>query len=364
MFLAFSLSLAASAQLRISGLVEHEGHPLSDVTVKIMVDGAVVQTVEATKRGKYEVELDVDRSYTMVFTRPFMFPVSLDIDATIADRKPTDVVYEVPLNMVMFYRYQGMNDAITKESIGKLSMTGSGEESFSFVPNAKVIEQLKPLQKESLLKEASNAQAIRSTEDAVTINESILTYPEPAKTPTPAARKAEPKIVEEGEKEFTDKSDAQSKRFETIEEAKQIEVTAAQQSTQRKEMAKTQSAVETQKYLEDSKRLREEYALRDKEREQALVAARIEKQATLPVLPNRAVSEVNPASASPKLISHAVSEGIFLFEETFLVEQGSLRHEYKKSIYHWLFFDAIYYTRDQDEISQNEYDSLKKQLDI
>ena len=338
--LIFSLVLTgtASAQLRVSGLVQHEGHPLSDVTINIKMNGNTVQFANANRKGKYSVNLDLDKKYTIEFTRPYMFPVSIEVNTKVIGKRNSELEYDVPLNMVMFYRYDGMNGDITKESIGIISMTGSGEESFSFVPNAQVIEKLKPLQKESLKREANNAQPVISIDKKT---KEISAEPDEKNTETKltiAPDISDSKAEEEELSGRMNKTDAQQKRYAAIEEAKQIELNAAKQVEHRKSGVQTKSAVEEQHYLEESKRLRAEYAELDQAREQSLIAARVKKQEALLVPPiNQIVYANSVKTLEALLISHAVDEGVFLFEETFLVQQGSLRHEYKKTVYNWPF---------------------------
>ena len=348
------LSLTVTAQLRLSGLVEHENHPLSEVTIKVKEDGKVIRTVPANRRGKYQLDLDFNKYYTLVFSRPFMFPVSIDVDSSLESYKGQELLYEVPLNMLMFYRYDVMEDGVTDQSIGKIEKTGSGEEAFSFVANTLIIEQLKPLHKESLKREADNESASGSKpSEKALINESLAS--EAIETSEKEAGSVDISVV---------RSDAQSIKYETIEQAKTIELETAKQTKQRENNVQTGSAAEEQKYIEDSKRLRAEFYAQDKAREEALIAARLQKQQASIVLAPLTAPVLKSVISSPRLISHYLDEGVFLFEESFLVEQDKMRHEYKKAVYNWLLFDRTYYTRDKDEISQNEYESIKKLLDI
>ena len=294
-----------------------------------------------------------------------MFPVSIEVDSEVPGKQNSLLEFDVPLNMIMFYRYQGMNEPNEKESIGTISLTGSGEESFSFVPNAQVIEKLKPLHKESLKREANNAQPISAASMSLS-DQSAPNAEEKTEIKTVATKEVlEPKMVKKAPSADFSKSAAQEKRYETIEEARQIELDAAKQSEQRKAGVEKQSAIEEQNYLEESKLLRAEYAALDKAREQAIIEARMKKQeATLVPSVNQSVLPKPISGSAAVLLSHSLNDGVFLSEEIFLVQQGSLRHEYKKSVYNWVLFDLTYYSKDQEEITQNEYESLKKQLDI
>ena len=365
LFISLLLSLAGFAQLRISGLVEHEGHPLTDVIIKIEENGKVKESVEVNRKGKYLVELDFDRKYTLIFTRPYMFPVSIDVNSEVIRKHNSAIEYEVPLNMVMFYRYEGLSDLVTKESIGTIKITGSGEESFSFVPNADVIERLKPLQKESLKREANNVQPSNGNgaKDVVSSTTPVESNTEPEnnveKTPI-----TKPEVKEDAP-HSVNRADFQQMRYAAIEEAKTIETNEAKQSEQRKSGAQTQSALEAKRYLEESKMIRAEFVAEDQARERAIMEARAKKQEAALMLAS-GVLHPSPISRASNLIllSHAVNDGVFEFEEMFIVQEGNTKHQYKKVIYNCVLFDVTYYTRDQAEISQNEYESIKKQLDI
>ena len=191
---------------------------------------------------------------------------------------------------------------------------------------------------------------------------------EDAKTILTFAFASEAIETSEKEEESVDisvvRSDAQSIKYETIEQAKTIELESAKQTKQREINVHASSAAEEQQYIEDSKRLRAEFYAQDKAREEALIAARLQKHQASIVLPPASAPVLKSVVSSPRLISHYLDEGVFLFEESFLVEQDKMRHEYKKAVYNWLLFDMTYYTRDKDEISQNEYESIKKLLDI
>ena len=346
--------MTATAQLRLSGLVEHENQPLSEVTIKVKEDGKVIRTIPANRRGKYQLDLDFNKYYTLVFSRLFMFPVSIDVDSRLENYKGQELQFEVPLNMLMFYRYDGMEDGVTDQSIGAIQKTGSGEEAFSFIANTLIIEQLKPLHKESLKREADKESASGSKlSEKALINESIAS--EAIETSEREEESVNISVV---------RSDAKTIKYETIEHAKTIELESFKQIKQRENNVHTSSAAEEQQYIEDSKRLRADFYAQDKAREEALIKARLQKQQASIFWPPEISPVLKSVISSPKLISHYLDDGVFLFEESVLVEQDKIRHEYKKAVYNWLLFDMTYYTRDKDEISQNEYESIKKLLDI
>ncbi len=365
MFALVLLCTPLQAQVRVSGAVVHKDEPLAEVTIKVIKDGTVLRTMLADRKGRFETDIPLGKSYTLLFVRPFMLPVAIDVNTE--HDSDEEVLYDVPLKMRMYNRYAGMSEAKARKSIGKISRTGTGEETFTFTPYAKVIEELKPLYAESERREALGEDPVASETFTIDLTEdgeaSIVESTESAPLKS-EVEKATPSDAEANE--APDRIGRSADRFEVVEQAKGLEREHLKESKNRSGFANQRSHQEGEAYIEASKELRRELKVEDDTRDHEIAEARIQKQAEQDQLLVKTASGPSPFRHNPisTLVKHSIDDGTFVYDERLLVEDDGVRCEYRKAVYNWLLFDVTYYSKDDKEISEEEFDEVKRTFGI
>ncbi|MEQ9186677.1 MAG: hypothetical protein RLP15_03020 [Cryomorphaceae bacterium] len=361
------LALSINAQVRVSGNVVHADEPVTDVTIKVIENGDVLRTMLADRKGRFETDIPFGKNYTLLFVRPFMLPVAIDVSTS--EDAESEVHYDVPLKMRMYNRYSGMSESLARKSIGRIERTGTGENAFTFVPYVKVIEELKPLYAESERREAEGEQPIASevffpetTPEAVTknIDRAGGTNANPSDANAPDG--PEKAIAEES----LDRSGREAGRFEEVERSKEIERERILQSMERSGSAKEKAERAGADYIDASKQLRRELEMQDDTRNLEIAEARIQKQADQGVHLESVHMGASPTmdQSASKLVKHSVDAGMFVYDERLLIELAGTRFEYRKAVYNWLLFDVTYYSKDDKEISEEEFDEVKRTFGI
>lgn len=325
----------------------------------------------ADRKGKFETDIPFDKEYTLLFVCPFMLPVAVDV-VTLEVALGEQLLYEVPLRMRMYHRFQGMSEAESRKSIGVIRKTSEGEESFSFIPDDKVIARLKPICQESEEREKAGEQPVPSEvfslpkEDVARSNVSAGESNDDISSKESIDEPANEMISKEEDSSTPDREARASDRYEEVATSKEEERQRMVSNDEQLTNATARSQSEGDNYVQDSKRLKA--ALRDSMSESAidLAEARIKKQERV-AIPSSEVEIIGrPATTAmkPKLIKHTMDNGIILREERVIVERDGERKTYRKATYDWLLFEATYITCDDLEISQEEYDEVKRMVGI
>jgi hypothetical protein len=367
----FLLSQMGWSQVRLSGEVRNGDDALDQVTIKVVENDKVLRTLAVNRRGKYETEIPFGKQYVLVFTRPFMFPVSIRIDTRMFEALP-ETVYDVPLNMSMFYRFEGIQEEAFEESIGVIKRTGQGEDAFSFVPDADVIERLRALQNESKTRHKAGEEPIEKAQEAG-IDDSLEAFSEKEST-DPTADGVEPEIKEAAVNDRLEpahKSEldiAAQKRHH----AHQEEVSALNRSAQRSSWEGQRSAQQNeesrvQEEIDQSKQARKEWSEQKEESEYMLAEARAGKQTRLvqmgveEVVKNQPLGESRPRV---ELVDYRTNDGLWLSEEHLLISENGKRIEYVKARYDWFLFEVVTCSKNGEEIAEQEYEQVKALVGI
>jgi len=365
MMLALVLfTTSVRAQVRVSGSVVHDDEPLGDVTIKVIEDGNVLRTMLADRKGRFETDIPLGKAYTLLFVRPFMFPVAIDVNTH--HNADMEVLYDVPLKMRMYNRYAGMSEAKARKSIGKISRTGTGEETFTFTPYIELIEELRPLYAESERREALGEEPVAS--EVFTLVPSERTEASETKSDEALPLREVGNVEHEklGKDDQPDRISRSADRFEVVEHAKDLERAHLKESKDRSGVANQRSHQEGEAYIEASKELRRELKVEDDARDLQIAEARIQKQADQEQLQLKTASGSSPFRHVPisTLVKHSIEDGTFVYDERVLVEDDGVRCEYRKAVYNWLLFDVTYYSKDDEEISEEEFDEVKRTFGI
>jgi len=219
------ISLTSSlvfGQVKLSGTVEHAGSGLDNVTVQIIENDAILRTIAVSKRGRYEMELPIGHAYLLVFRRPYMFPVRIAVNTNLDSEAISDS-YDVPLDMTMFYRFEGMRESLVAENIGIIKQTGTGETTFSFIPNKSAIEKLKLLKEESLKREENREGAIEAPVEKIETNVALKSE-EGSEASAVAKTEGDRLLNTIDIDDAPTKLSRQEERYETIEIAKNAEL--------------------------------------------------------------------------------------------------------------------------------------------
>lgn len=362
------------AQVRLSGNVTHQEMSLDQVSVKVIENGKILRTLAVSKKGRYETEIPFNKQYILTFSRPAMFPVSIAIDTRVIGDL-SDVVYEVPLNMPMFYRFAGMDATPFKAVIGTIKKTGEDQLAFTFIPDPIVISALEPYQLESERRFMAREKPLYSDEEdtgkltasdlppkelapepssEAIIQKSNKTQLNPKANPTPAG-------TEQAETEAA--IEAQQRHFERSESSKYLNREQQQQQWQVEQSAKLQNEQLQLAAIGAEKAVKQEMALAREEEQASLSQSRVAQQARLSQL---GVNEKGVDTSKPlnftkatKIADYSVSEGIWLTEERILATENGATVEYKKQVYDWVFFEVTSFTRNGKEIDENKYEKIK-----
>jgi hypothetical protein len=359
--IAFLLAtLSAQSQVRISGQVSHFGEPLDEVTIKVVENGSVLRTMLADRRGRFDVEVPFNRYYTLVFVKPFMFPMSIEVDTRI--NADDEVVYEVPLKMTMFYRYANMEDPGAKHSIGVIKQVGVSEESFAFVANQAVIDSYIPLMEESQQRELDGEEAVETGMTGLQMELPALsesTSESETQQPTkPIQSEAINKTRPQASDMRVDPANRQTERFEQVEAAADAQRTDLMAMADREAKAAEARQVDLDAYERERRDLRREWEASEQAEREAIAEARLRKQVLAPATGTSPVSTTTTTNF--KLIKHSFEPGYIWSEERLIVEEQGKRHVYVKTRYDWLLFDVVYFSKDEEEISEEDYDQVRK----
>ena len=361
------ISLTSSlvfGQVKLSGTVEHAGSGLDNVTVQIIENDAILRTIAVSKRGRDEMELPIGHAYLLVFRRPYMFPVRIAVNTNLDSEAISDS-YDVPLDMTMFYRFEGMRESLVAENIGIIKQTGTGETTFSFIPNKSAIEKLKLLKEESLKREENREGAIEAPVEKIETNVALKSE-EGSEASAVAKTEGDRLLNTIDIDDAPTKLSRQEERYETIEIAKNAEL-AEEREKLEVEIGSATSKTEIENlYIRESKRRRANLIVEDQERQASLVDASVRQQEAQ--VDGLISSGFNRKSAAAKerfeIIKFAFDEGWLTSQETILVKNRDQIDTYKKVLYDWLVLDWAYYYLNEVEISEREYEKIKSLVEM
>jgi hypothetical protein len=365
----FLLSHSGWSQVRLSGEVRNGDDALDQVTIKVVENDKVLRTLAVNRRGKYETEIPFGKQYVLVFTRPFMFPVSIHIDTRMFEALP-ETVYDVPLNMSMFYRFEGIEGAAFEESIGVIKRTGQGEDAFSFVPDADVIQRLRTLQNESKTRHQAGEEPIEKAEEEG-IDDSLEAFSEKQPTASTGDETEREEVATNDRTDLPRVSEldiaAQKRHHAHQEEVKALNRSAQRSSWEGQRTAQQNEESRVQEEIDQSKQARKEWSEQKEESEYMLAKARAGKQTRLLQMGveeagmNQAANESKP---SVELVDYRTSDGVWLSEEHLLISENGKRIEYVRARYDWFLFEVVTCSKNGEEIAEQEYEQVKALVGI
>ena len=338
------------------------------MTIKIIEEGSVLRTLLADKRGRFETDFPFQKQYTMLFVRPFMIPVAIDIDTRMTDEE--DVLYEVPLNMRMYFMYSGLDENLARKSIGVVMRTGTGEEAFSFRPYPAAIDNLKELYAASSERERAGDDPSGSAIFTLDSGRAKHQKTEPASVGVDefddngsSSNTAKSSTDKPTMTPAKDKSAKIEERYAAIEASKKVEQDQQVASSERSTGSQLDRNDAEQTFIQAQKEIKRSTQVDEEKREQHLADARAAKSSQNAYI----ITTPYPKQSSklgPTLIKHATDDGVFMSEEVVLIETAGIRSEFRKAVYHWWLFDLTYYSKDNEEITEEEYAQIKDELGI
>ncbi|MEX2595962.1 MAG: hypothetical protein WEC59_03450 [Salibacteraceae bacterium] len=353
------------AQVKLSGHVQHQSEKLSDVTIKILENGKVLKTLSTNRKGGYETEIPFNRQYVLSFHKAFMYPVSIAIDTRIPLDMVEESIYEVPLNMRMYHRYAGIPEGPFKKIIGTIKKTGQGSHSFSFVPDTKVIKSMRSHQALSLELDESDEKPIEHPlQESIEMNvdEPLVEEPKNRKAVT-TSKLEEPSKSEVDVISKPDPFDHQSDRYEVIKASKQLEISQIKQAVDDQQSTDIELGEAQHEHVATMKGIKSENEIQRQSKEAFLADAKsakfIREKDLMPFVRSGYAAEKN----IPKVISFKSDSGYWIEEEKLMVEQNGVRNEYVKTTYDWLLFTHKSFTKNNLEISEKEYEQIRKLVD-
>jgi len=362
------LCIPGFGQVKLHGEVAHSGKPIDQVTIQVYEAGKLQRTIAASKKGKYDMEFPMGHHYLLVFHRPYMIPVRIHVNTEIPSSPAVGAMYDVPLNMEMFYRYKALDAGAYDEPIGEVSAEGEGENTFVFHPDEAQITAIKNVNKISSRFEAEGAEPLdepeetRQQERTAPVKDSRPASPATG-NPENADGTDEAKTapVTPGEKEL--RMDRQATRYDQMEQAKE------EHSAQARDMQMKSQAVQTDRddiqdnYIVESKKTRSEALTAQEQEEQNMLDAKARKQERLAGEAKYAARLKESSPRAPRTevygISRRTESGWFYSEEVLRVYECGEKNEYKHVTYDWLLFKADYYYLNDSEIPQEEYEVAK-----
>ncbi|GAB5539766.1 MAG: hypothetical protein Salg2KO_18690 [Salibacteraceae bacterium] len=340
-------------QIRIEGEVQHASRSLDEVTVQVVQNGKIVRTVSSNRRGKYSLDLAFNENYRLTYHRAFMVPISIDVNTTYSEYRNNELII-VPLNIELVYRYKNIAEPRNK-CIGLIKQMGKGEDSFAFIPDEKVLADIKAMNKKSYELEETGAapQLAKKLDEAVASKEPSTVSKDNSIIPPP--------IQEVDKLEYENfASKAKLNRQEVVAESKSIEVQKQQQEIHTFSSSNRSTSTTASDFLYDDK-VRASNRAEIKSNEQRTLAdnrVRVNDVYSHDLLAS--VNSKNPVNQHQQKVSSIKrDQGTFVSEESFSVYNGRKKSRYKHVTYHWIVFDVDYFYKDLIEITEQEYAQAK-----
>ena len=365
--LCLTASLSVNAQVVLSGSIMNGGEGLDDVTIRVTEDGKMLRTIAASKRGKYEIDVPFGHTYILTFTRPYMVPVSVQVNTDV-EAGGEDESYMVPLNMEMFNRYKGMDRTTDLDPIGVITQTGTGEETFSFVADTEMIGLFKSLQKESQEFERKGESPVLEEVQSTQEKENEVFHEGEAdhidNLKLSSENETKPATEVKSEDTIIDREGRQNKRYEMIDEANEISTIGARSRIEGRTSSKEESAEVNSMHTAKQKKTRAAYHEERQAQQRELADARVARDAEIFDAITSGAAGRGPYpdmdDSQPIVIKVSESSGWFYDEEIIVVRRNHDVEEYRKTTYNWVLFDATYYYLNETEISATDFQEINR----
>lgn len=343
----------AGAQVRLVGEVRHDGKPLDQVMIRVYENNELNRTIAANKRGVYEMDFAFNKRYLIVFTRPFMVPVKIDVNTSVdLSGNSTKQAVEVPLNMEMMQRFKSVECVACDEVLGEIRRSGAAVNSFVFEGDAAVIAGVKAA------KAQAEAAAKRGEKP---VDEPYLALSDIATLPSATAKPEPPSVGEEIaiNKEVELKSEVQN--FEKVEEAEVAKAVAFKARYADDRQAQEGEHGAQAEFVSESKKIKSEQqqkaALQYAEQADALASAN-ERDAREALRIAEASKHKNEVQESITQSSLTVSRVWNTETQTLRLKRGTTPVTYRKVIYDWGLFESHFHWKNDQTITATEYERV------
>lgn len=375
----FFLATSAWSQVLLNGVVTHEGKSLEGVTIQVYENGKALRTLEANRRGKYEIEIPLNHTYMLVFRRAYMIPVRIAVNTTVYQKVSEDkLIIDLPLNMELFHYYKGMDVKAYREPMGEVRNAGGELADFEFFRDQERIALMKEVNEESRRRERKGESPItpndqEGAELTTTVQVSNTKEPEPEHNQEaesrPEPQESDIAVAKNAEEEANEvRMDREVENYDRIEAAETERANNERAMQQRSQHTATDKRNQQENYIATSKSIRSK-AERDREQSQReAVDARVIKQQELERDMEEAASKARladhmRANELTRGLKRTHASGWFYEEEKLQVCEEGVEHDYRKVIYSWLLFDVEYYYKNDSEITKDVYEVARRLFD-
>jgi len=299
-----------------------------------------------------------------------MYPAFIEVDTRLNSGASTGFRYDIPLNMRLFHRFNGIPEEPFLASIGVISNTGTGDRSFSFVPDEEVIATLKPLQKQSVVHYAAGESPILKSESPtrVAAEEAQL---EPESDPVEPVGEQLQDALEQSEMDVAlvtgeeERVIRQQVQLDQLEEAQTIQRDKLQQAQKEEHFSDETHAAAKRDELIERKYIQQAHAYDQQLREEEIADARaVQYQRRGRYQATEMRTSSTPSQRSLQLIEHQKEDGFWVNQERLLIEENGQRNWYSRTAYDWVFMEYVAYHKDDIEIEKEEYEQLLEKLGI
>ncbi len=364
--LFLSLSGAAWAQVKISGEVTHDGEPLDQVTIRLYENGEYLHAIAVNRKGRYQANLPYGHRYEFVFSRPYMVKVKILINTEVDEKiSNSQNIYEVPFNMVMHYRYKGMDVSKCREPIGVILMTGSGEESFQFIPDNKALAEMKRVNSESQQLEKKGGQPIMDVEEEQEeeVPERVVTS-KSAEEETAEADRASTEAEERAEETAMEEAvlEVKNERQETLKRATKLQSNNERIRQARASNAAEQRGAQELESIYSNKTIRSERLVELQEEQESNIDRQVLADSVLDSrLMAAAAAYKRPEEVGKPIrtLRHEHKSGWLYDEELLFVKERNHEVVYKSTHWNWWVFETSYYYRNEHEIEAEEFEKIR-----
>lgn len=355
------------AQVSLLGEVRHNQKALDGVTVQIFEDGKILRTIATNKRGKYQIDIPFEREYTLVYRAQYMIPVSIVVNSSISRLNKDKLIVEVPVNMELFQRFEGLDVKAYQLPIGIVKESDKESELFKFYPNAEVISSIGEVNKKSIILMSQGQEPLITKDSEVKkfffaskSVENNLETDKPRENSSISERNSKVEDTE-SDSELNEKIlDVTSSQFDQQEVGFEEAAKVSRQNQKHALASKESTGNNQHEYIFKTKQIKGRELEELDRKTQDFTEARIGKQEYLAELITWKPLDTLAISNKPKLSSKSVNEGFILSEELLNISEGGVRKSYRHDNYDWIFFELDYYYMDKEEITKEQYDQAKR----
>ena len=275
--------------------------------------------------------------------------------------------------MELFKRYRGLDISAYKNPIGTVKSDGTGENSFAFFPDRKVLSEVKKVNDESIRRMNAGEDPIDSDEIIIGIVESPKKSEEISDKIEDATNISSSGSDVVGTEERNrvaptldpDRviADNSLERYDRIEEG-QNESNRHERGKQLKRKASlADESLEQEDYIVKSKLERADKLGLQSKKAQELSDIRVRKhEEMLEDLQSKSRGPRAPKfrmAADKEPIERSGEDGAFYSEELMTIKESGDILSYKKVTYNWVLFEMDYYYRNNKEISEDTYNEVR-----